>query len=456
MSWGQGMDENAGGGTEEGTRASSADDTAGRLPRVLFVSVNPFSQTSSNGKTFASFFEGYGTDSLAQLYFHRELPSSPVCDNFFRITDEDLIRDLVRPWRVTGERVTARSPSTTPIPERTISALKASRTARLLRQLLWTQVRFENPALLEWLAEFDPEVIFFCGGDAVALYPKVTSLADRFGARLAFYITDDYVLPLRTPNLAVRLQRRWTRRVFTRLTRRADLVLTIGPSMSSTYEREFGLESVPVMNMVSVPHAQPEPRRCLTDGEPLTLLYAGSLHSNRWKVLGRIADSIERLAARGVGARLHVVGPEPTAKQLHAVHRPPNVEHGGLLTPDELGWAVAAADTLVHVEADDPESMAVTVLSVSTKIPEYLASGRSLMAIGPRGLASIDYLSDHDVALVVDPGDPDGLDAAIESLAVRPEVRRELAARAFALARVNHDGPRTRRVLWDHLRELVG
>jgi len=450
------MDENVGGATEEGTRDSSSDDTAGRLPRVLFVSVNPFSQTSNNGRTFASFFEGYGTDALAQLYFHRELPSSPVCDNYFRITDEDLVHDLVRPWRVTGERVTARSSSTTPIPRRTHSALKASRTARLLRQLLWTQVRFENPALLEWLDEFDPEVIFFCGGDAAALYPKVTSLADRFGARLAFYITDDYVLPLRTTNLAVRLQRRWTRRVFTHLTRRADLVLTIGPSMSSTYERELGLESVPVMNMVAVPPTQPEPRRCLTDGEPLTLLYAGSLHSNRWKVLGRVADSIERLAARGVEARLRVVGPEPTAKQLHAVHRPPYVEHGGLLTPGELGCAVAAADTVIHVEADDPESMAVTALSVSTKIPEYLASGRSLMAIGPRGLASIDYLYDHDVALVVAPGDPDGLDAAIESLAVRPELHRELAARAFALARANHDGPRTRQVLWDHLRGLVG
>lgn len=456
MSRGQGVEEHVGGATQEETRGSSDGDTDGRLPRVLFVSVNPFSQTSNNGKTFASFFEGYGTDALAQLYFHRELPSSPVCDKYFRITDEDLVRDLVRPWRVMGERVTARSSSTTPIPQRTHSALKASRIARLLRQCLWTQVRFENPALLEWLDEFDPEVIFFCGGDAAALYPKVTSLADRFGARLAFYITDDYVLPLRTPNLAAHLQRWWTRRVFAQLTRRADLVLTIGPSMSSTYERVFGLESVPIMNMVSVPPTQPEPRRCLTDGQPLTLLYAGSLHSNRWMVLGRVADSIERLAARGVEARLRVVGPEPTAKQLHAVHRPPNVEHGGLLTPDELGCAVAAADTLVHVEADDTASMAVTALSVSTKIPEYLASGRSLMAIGPRGLASIDYLYDHNVALVVDPGDPDGLDSAIESLAVRPELHRELAARAFALARANHDGPRTRRVLWDHLRGLVG
>jgi hypothetical protein len=40
-----------------------------RLPRVLFVSVNPFSATSNNGKTFASFFEGYPKASIAQLYF---------------------------------------------------------------------------------------------------------------------------------------------------------------------------------------------------------------------------------------------------------------------------------------------------------------------------------------------------------------------------------------------------
>ena len=426
-----------------------------RLPRVVFISVNPFSSTSNNGKTFASFFEGYPSDSIAQLYFHREIPSSPVCDRYFRITDEALLKDAIRPWRITGERVSAVSTSWTPIPLKIHTALKGSYTARLLRQLLWTGVRLENPELLAWLDDFGPEIVFFCGGDAASLYRKVTALADRYGAKLLFYITDDYVLPTRSRNMSARAIRWWTRREFIRLTARADLVLTIGDGMSSTYEREFGIVSVPIMNMVPVPQVQPAPRFRLNPSEPFTLLYAGSLHSNRGKVLTRIADRVQHLVQCGIPIRMKIFGPEPTAEMHEALDRPPYAQHGGLLSPSALNAAIAEADVLLHVEADDPASMEVTALSVSTKIPEYLVSGRSILAIGPRGIASIDYLSSQRAAVVLEPSDTDGLDQALKSLALDPALSRDLTNRAFALARANHDGPRTRRMLWDHLKRLL-
>jgi len=437
-----------------GRGASWNDADAPRFPRVLFVSVNPFSATSNNGKTFASFFDGYPSASLAQLYFHRELPTSSVCQRYFRITDEQLLRSMPRPWLVSGERVTAASPSSSLIPERTHLALKTSRTARLFRQLLWTAVRFDEPTLESWLDEFQPEVIFFCGGDAAALYDKVSKVAARYGARRVLYVTDDYVLPTGSRHPSVLVMRAWTRRVFTRFAREADLVLTIGDAMSRTYARVFGIDSVPIMNMVQVPATRPRPSDKPTN-QPLRLLYAGSLHSNRWRVLRQVVDSCERLANLGVNVQLRMVGPEPTTDQRLAVHRPPYGVHDGLLDPEDLRRAMAESDTMVHVESGDPDSMAATALSVSTKIPEYLVSGRGVLAIGPRGLASIDYLEDHRAALVVEPDDDAGLDRALTSLATNRELHDELAARGFALARRNHDGHRSRSILWARLRETV-
>lgn len=429
--------------------------SAGHLPRVLFVSVNPFSRTSNNGKTFASFFAGYPKDSIAQLYFHRELPSSPVCERYFRITDEDLLKDLLRPWRVEGERVSAVSTSSSPIPAGAHGVLKRSRLARLVRQVLWTRIPFDGAPLTAWLDEFRPEVVFFCGGDAASLYPKVTSIAERYGSRLVLYVTDDYVLPVRTASVSARLMRRWTRRVFQRLSTRADLVLTIGEAMSSVYARELGVVSTPVMNMVDVPSAPPAPRTAGPQ-EPLVLLYAGSLHSNRWRVLGAVIDAVQRLEARGIPVRLRVFGPEPSAEVRAVVDRPPYAAFGGLLMPDELSYAISDADVLLHVEADDPQSKAVTALSVSTKIPEYLAAGRCVLAIGPRDVASIDYLASHEAAVVVDPSDSHGLDHAIESLARKPELREQAVMRAFGLAQQNHDAARTRRWLWSTLAGFDG
>ena len=142
--------------------------------------------------------------------------------------------------------------------------------------------------------------------------------------------------------------------------------------------------------------------------------------------------------------------PQATTTDLGEISSPTQAVGGS-----RLSQAIREADVLVHVESDDPASVAVTSLSVSTKIPEYLVSGRSILAVGPRGLASIDYLEDHRAALVVEPQDPEGLDTAIETLALADEARRELATRGFELASANHQAPKTRQKLWRHLEELV-
>ena len=49
---------------------------------------------------------------------------------------------------------------------------------------------------------------------------------------------------------------------------------------------------------------------------------------------------------------------------------------------------------LVHVESFDNKSRQLTKLSISTKIPEYLATGKPIIAIGPREVASLEYLKD--------------------------------------------------------------
>lgn len=66
-----------------------------KYPRILIVSVNPLSTTSNNGKTIASFFESYPKEKLAQLYFHREIPTSNVCQNYYKISDEDMINNFL-------------------------------------------------------------------------------------------------------------------------------------------------------------------------------------------------------------------------------------------------------------------------------------------------------------------------------------------------------------------------
>ncbi len=97
--------------------------TDGYHPRVLIVTVNPLSKTSNNGKTFASFFRGYPKEKLAQLFFHREAPSSDVCERYYRIGDEQFTRYVLRRTRTLGEVASRADVARTVLPEGIASAI---------------------------------------------------------------------------------------------------------------------------------------------------------------------------------------------------------------------------------------------------------------------------------------------------------------------------------------------
>lgn len=79
-------------------------------PRTLVVSNNPFSTTSNNGKTLASFFKDFPKDKIAQLYFSPALPDEESFPNYFQITDLQMFRSYF-PWEKPPGRVVSSSKS---------------------------------------------------------------------------------------------------------------------------------------------------------------------------------------------------------------------------------------------------------------------------------------------------------------------------------------------------------
>lgn len=427
----------------------------GANPTILIVSVNPLSRTSNNGKTIASMFRGYPKDSVAQLYFHREVPTSDVCDNYFSITDEDLLRAVRRAKAPTGRRVLATSVPERVMPEAATSLLKRSKAVRLLRSVLWTLVSLEKPPLKEWLDDVNPDVVFFCGGDSNHLYKKVLRLARRYDAKIVYYITDDYVLPARTLNPFAALNRAWTRRVFKSMCHASALILTIGDEMSSVYGERFGFESQSVMNMVAVPDAAP-PTSAPTD-RVMVFSYVGGLHSNRGRVLARIAASLERLAIGGLRGELRVYSADqPERSVASLLENPPFSSYRGKLDADGVAQVLRDSDVLVHVESDDSKSKTVTRLSVSTKIPEYMAAGKPILAAGPSDVASIRYLLETRSAFVAPSLAPDAIDATVSRVISDPALREAYARNAWTVARSNHDESVVRTRLQAQIVALAG
>ena len=108
------------------------------------------------------------------------------------------------------------------------------------------------------------------------------------------------------------------------------------------------------------------------------------------------------------------------------------------VSQEELIGKMRSSNYLIHVEAFDEKIKKYTRLSISTKIPEYLAAQRPIIAIGPRDIASIEYLRDNNCAYVIaDLNGPD-VSAIIENSSSEDSNKR-LLANAWQLFLKNHE-----------------
>ena len=67
-----------------------------KYPRVLIVSHTVLARNTSMGKTMDTYFSGWDRDAIAQLYIQSEIPTDPLCVNYFRFTDPDALKSILQ------------------------------------------------------------------------------------------------------------------------------------------------------------------------------------------------------------------------------------------------------------------------------------------------------------------------------------------------------------------------
>ena len=110
-------------------------------------------------------------------------------------------------------------------------------------------------------------------------------------------------------------------------------------------------------------------------------------------------------------------------------------EYGGSLNPVQLKERLNTSDILVFAESFDPEQEEKVRYSLSTKVPEYMSTGRAILAIGPESVGSVSYL--RDVAACVSSADQ--MDEVLFRLLEDPELREQLGSSSRGKYLRNHD-----------------
>lgn len=186
-----------------------------------------------------------------------------------------------------------------------------------------------------------------------------------------------------------------TLRAFARLLERSPMLLCAGRAMAAEHRARYGKPCVVVGNCVDP--AEYEPRDAGPRDGPRELVYVGGLHLGRADVLREVARALDGMAEPW---RLVVHAP---ARDVPLLGRdlPGCLTVGRELALDEVPARLCSASALLFVESLRPEIAAFTRLSVSTKVPQYLAARRPIVAVGPLGQASVEEIADGAATALV-------------------------------------------------------
>ena len=424
------------------------------------MSHNALSDTQSNGKTISAFFHHWDRDSLAQVYLTTDVPDYTVCGKFFQINDFDLLKRFFGRKSFQGRMVDeSLVPSLIAIKKEVKNhgaLVKIRRNVspffRFLRDVIWTVGGFKTHALKTFIDDFRPDIVFFQSSGGVFAFSLTRWICKSYNIPLIMQTTDDYVTGFATLDLFFWIQHVRLNSAYRWAVNYSTCIVAIGEKMANEYKDRFGGNYLVAMN--SVPEI--DLPKYTGGNDTVYFVYAGNLGLNRWKILVLIASCLEELRREeGLKGHLSIYSLiEPNPDELILMNQSGCSSYEGSLNTQELNEVKSRSDVLVHVEAFDKKNMHITRLSISTKIPEYLASGRCIFAVGPNDVASMQYLEDYDLGVTVMTADRAVIKERLREVITDKARRIHYAGKGVVVARARHDRKKTAELISQRIESI--
>lgn len=420
--------------------------------KVLLISHNPITTCNNMGKTLGGLLAGLKKEELCQLYVYPSLPDTDACGSYFRVTDRDILRSYVC-FSVKSGTVESCAGTPCDFASRTEQRLfqgrnKHSPAANMLRDGMWKLSRWYNGALRRWLSEQRPTCILTAPGQNKFLYDMTMQISRSLKIPVVTYVCDDFFFSDSGAGGLHSLMRRLLRRKIRELMGCTSHLISICDPLTLRYEEAFSVPATTVMTAADYPAAAC-PR---DDPHPDSITYMGNIRCGRARSLADVGRALDEMNRRdGTAYTLRIYTGEENPEVLAPLAGIASVRMCGFVSADAFDRAFFESRLLLHTESFEPAYMETVRYSVSTKIADCMASGICTIAYGPAGIASMDYLSAHRAAFVME--DRSCLQEGLRRIMTDAALRRHTVENALALAAARHDAAANRRLVRNILQD---
>ena len=207
------------------------------------------------------------------------------------------------------------------------------------------------------------------------------------------HFMDDWISTIYNDSFSTVLQRKKTLSDLKKMLEKAQDAFVISDVMKLEFKKRY--PSTEFHSLMNSPNIQLNDTNLAVPIQKI--YYIGSLHLNRWQSLKLFCDAVKSFD----GIEIIILSKDWQQVSHHFVSFP-FIKNKGFVHPDHLNKELENADAMLLIEAFDESIKKYTQFSLSTKVPEYLGSGKFIIAIGPRDIGSIAYLKSHSAAIILD------------------------------------------------------
>jgi hypothetical protein len=268
------------------------------------------------------------------------------------------------------------------------------------------------------------------------------------------HFMDDWLTSVISNRSAIGIGRIGSRKNMTKVLRHCHEGIGISEAMAAEYATTCKIPMCSIAN--GVEDDLMEDLR-LTSGDvdhatsSFRLSLLGRLDYSRSEIVVRLVDALEQLDVPGRRVSLSIYTDSKIPSGLLG-RRKITVNRAKPPTDAELGSLQGSTDCLVYVDGFGSAEESYFRLSVSAKIPLYLALGRPILTIGPSTVNSIAYLRSCGVGPVVTADSVDALEKAAKHMfSLQVSDRLRMGERAMEIAQNKHGAQSQRTRLRDVL-----
>ena len=408
-------------------------------PKVLIINSQSMLEDNATGITLRSLWADWPKEKLLEIYEDEK----KQCMEEFRINrvkipDRDFLFKKIMHRSIANNVNSSLKKGSYRADNKKSNTLKSK-----IRQsfvCLWNMspVKIDN-ATMQIIEEFSPDVIYTIGGSVTILH-ICYSISKMKNLHVVVHYMDNWPEHLQWENNAFlypyKLKLHTSLR---RVMKRSTIGIAISDAMAERYNEIFRMNHSVLMNSVNANDYLVKEKN---KAGKTVFVYAGGLHLNRWKALKEIAECIN--CENGV---FKIYTSEENRKNYECAFENLPVEFCKMVPHDQIIDVYEKADVLIHTETNDPLMQGFFKYSISTKIPEYLATGRLVLFYGPKELGLYRYLNENHVAVCA--SDHSELQDAINRICTNgiDDNIDNIKKRAYMLVKKNHDINVTREVL---------